>query len=74
MSNEANQVATKIARQLYAMVTKRKEPDLVQSMHNGRYQRTFTDEYLFRRATRPREPISPEQREHWAVMDRLMGK
>ena len=74
MSNEANQVATKIARQLYAMATKRKEPDLLQSMHNAHYQRTFTDEYLFRRTPQPREPVSSEQREHWAVMDRLMGK
>ena len=68
MSSEANQIATKIARQLYAMVTKRKEPDLVQNMHNARYQRTFTDEYLFRRAPRPREHIPDDVREHWAEM------
>ena len=71
MSREAEQ---RIARQFYAMVTKRKEPDLLQSMRNERYQRTFTSEYLFRRTPRPRDSIPEERQEHWAAMDRLMGK
>jgi hypothetical protein len=74
MSNETNQVATKIARQLYAMVTKRREPNLLETMRHARYQRTFTDEYLFRRAPRRSEPIPKELQEHWAQMDKLRGK
>ena len=49
-----------IAKMLYAMEQKRKKPDTLETMKNERYQRTFTDEYLFRRKPRAREPVEPD--------------
>ncbi len=59
-----------IAKILYAMEQKRRKPDIVDIMHNERYQRTFTDEYSFRRKPAAREPIPEEVRQQWAKLAR----
>lgn len=41
----ADNIANQIARQLFAMASKKRDANLVESLHNERYQRTMTDEY-----------------------------
>ncbi len=65
----AENVANQIARQLFAMASKRRDKDLVQSLQNEKYQRTFTDEYLFRGPSRARlDRVDPEQKRQWAAL------
>ena len=64
---------TQIARQLFAMSQKKTEANLVSSLRNERYARTFTDEYPFARklALRPLRPVDAEQKKWW---ERLAAK
>ncbi len=65
----AEEMANKIARQLFAMASKRRDKDLVQSLREERYQRTFTDEYCFARRPKPRlDRVDPDQKRQWAML------
>ncbi len=63
MSKETNE----IARQLYAMSAKKRDADLVKSMANERYQRTFTDAHYPERARPGFKPVDPEQKRMWEM-------
>jgi hypothetical protein len=60
----SDNAANQIARQLYAMSAKKRDADLVKSMRNERYQRTFTDAHYPQRARPGFKPVDLEQ--HWA--------
>ncbi len=63
------EMANKIARQLFAMASRRRDKDLVQSLQNEKYQRTFSDEYLFCKKSSPRsDKIDAEQKAQWAAL------
>ena len=57
-------------RQVFAMAAKQKNADLLYSMRNERYQRTFTDELFEHRATPRSVPVSEEQRKCWELLAR----
>src|SRR2546430_256509 len=40
--------------------------NLAETLRNESFQRTFTDEYLFNRKPRPREPVKPDP--SWKVL------
>jgi hypothetical protein len=66
MSKETNE----IARQLYAMSAKKRDADLIKSMRDERYQRTFTDE-LFPHKARPGfKPVDMAQAWAWEELAR----
>ena len=52
-------------RQVFAMAAKQKNADLLYSMRNERYQRTFTDELFKHRASPGFKPVSDEQKLAW---------
>ncbi len=69
MNEETRKLGVAIARQLYAMVSKRKDKDLASNLATERYQRTFTDEYLFRRNARPGfKKVPVEQKVQWEAL------
>jgi hypothetical protein len=61
----SDNVANQIARQLFVMSAKKRDADLVKSMHDERYQRTFTDAHYPERARPGFEPIDLAQRWCW---------
>lgn len=56
---DESSLVNRLARQLYAMDKARKKPDLVESLRNEKYQRTFTD-VLFKYEPRPRERVTED--------------
>ena len=57
--------ANQVSRTLIAAGLRKKGGDEYEKMKNERYQRTFTDEYLFGRKSHGREPVSEEVRKGW---------
>ena len=66
----AENIANTIARQLYAMAAKKRDTNLVDSMRNEKYQRTFTDEGYPERARPGFKRVSPEQKQAWEALVR----
>ncbi len=65
----AENIANTIARQLFAMAAKRRDKDLVESMREERYRRTFSDEYTFSRKSRARlDRVDPSQKAQWEML------
>ncbi len=59
-------IANKIARQLFAMSAKKRESTVShETMSNERYPRTWTDEIMPKKARPGRKPLSDEQRQNW---------
>jgi hypothetical protein len=67
MKQMAENIANTIARQLFAMAAKKRDTNLVQSMRDEKYQRTFTDEFYPPRARPGFKPLSPEQKREWEM-------
>jgi hypothetical protein len=66
MSKETNE----IARQLYAMSAKKRDADLIKSMANERYARSFTDTHYPERARPGFKPVDMAQAWAWEELAR----
>ena len=66
----AENIANSIARQLFAMAAKKRDANLVESMRNEKFQRTFTDAHDPPRMRGRFKPVDNEQKAAWELLAR----